>query len=618
MNLLTLEDLTISYSDNNLLDHISFYMDEGEKVGVIGVNGTGKSTLLRIIAGLEQADEGRYTLANNKVIKFLPQAPQFDDEQSIIEYILSDLRSDEDYGMWQAQAKSMLAELGILNTDDNVKILSGGQRKKVAIVKALLSDADLLILDEPTNHLDSEVTQWLEDYLRGYKGAVLMVTHDRYFLDSVVNRIVEIDNGKIYSYKTNYSGFLELKAQREEMEISTDMKKANLLRNELKWVMRGAKARSTKQKARLERYEELKNRKRPKVAQTMEISSVSSRLGRTTVELNGISKSYGERNLINDFDYIFLKNDRIGFVGENGCGKTTLMKIILGEILPDRGEVITGQTVKIGYYAQEISYEDKSEKAFDKNNNGLQYMNPELKVIDYIRNTAEYVKTRDGMASASQMLEKFLFPPQKQYALIKKLSGGERRRLNLLRVLMEAPNVLILDEPTNDLDIATLRILEDYLDGFEGIVVTVSHDRYFLDRIAQRIFAFEGNGVIRQYEGGYSDYALVKSFENNQELTTSEIKTDETPKASNVKPREHKLKFTYKEQQEFNTIEAEIEKIEEALAQIDKDMVKYARDFVKLNELTAEQGRLNEELEYKMERWEYLTDLEERIKAQNG
>lgn len=617
MNLLTLEDLTISYSDNNLLDHISFYMDEGEKVGVIGVNGTGKSTLLRIIAGLEQADEGRYTLANNKVIKFLPQAPQFDDEQSIIEYILSDLRSDEDYGMWQAQAKSMLAELGILNTDDNVKILSGGQRKKVAIVKALLSDADLLILDEPTNHLDSEVTQWLEDYLRGYKGAVLMVTHDRYFLDSVVNRIVEIDNGKIYSYKTNYSGFLELKAQREEMEISTDMKKANLLRNELKWVMRGAKARSTKQKARLERYEELKNRKRPKVAQTMEISSVSSRLGRTTVELNGISKSYGERNLINDFDYIFLKNDRIGFVGENGCGKTTLMKIILGEILPDRGEIITGQTVKIGYYAQEISYEDKSEKAFDKNNNGLQYMNPELKVIDYIRNTAEYVKTRDGMASASQMLEKFLFPPQKQYALIKKLSGGERRRLNLLRVLMEAPNVLILDEPTNDLDIATLRILEDYLDEFEGIVITVSHDRYFLDRIVQRIFAFEGNGVIRQYEGGYSDYALVKSFEKNQENIVSEIKTDEIPKTVAVKPREHKLKFTYKEQQEFNTIESEIEEIENLLSQIDKDMVKYARDFVKLNELTKEQAELNEKLEYKMERWDYLTDLEARIKAQN-
>ena len=401
------------------------------------------------------------------------------------------------------------------------------------------------------------------------------------------------------------------------MEISTDMKKANLLRNELKWVMRGAKARSTKQKARLERYEELKNRKRPKVAQTMEISSVSSRLGRTTVELNGISKSYGERNLINDFDYIFLKNDRIGFVGENGCGKTTLMKIILGEILPDRGEVITGQTVKIGYYAQEISYEDKSEKAFDKNNNGLQYMNPELKVIDYIRNTAEYVKTRDGMASASQMLEKFLFPPQKQYALIKKLSGGERRRLNLLRVLMEAPNVLILDEPTNDLDIATLRILEDYLDEFEGIVITVSHDRYFLDRIVQRIFAFEGNGVIRQYEGGYSDYALVKSFEKNQENIVSEIKTDEIPKTVAVKPREHKLKFTYKEQQEFNTIESEIEEIENLLSQIDKDMVKYARDFVKLNELTKEQAELNEKLEYKMERWDYLTDLEARIKAQN-
>ncbi len=614
MNLLTLEDLTISYSDNNLLDHTSFYMDEGEKVGIIGVNGTGKSTLLRIIAGIEQADSGRYTISNNKVIKFLTQNPQFEDNQNVLEYVLSGLTTEDNYGILQAKAKSMLAELGILKLDDKVKVLSGGQRKKIALVKELLEEADLLILDEPTNHLDSEVTQWLENYLRSYRNAVLMVTHDRYFLDSVVERIVEIDNGKIYSYKTNYSGFLELKAQREEMEISTDLKKANLLRNELKWVMRGAKARSTKQKARLERYEELKNRKRPNIAQTMEISSVSSRLGRTTVELNGISKSFGDRDLIKDFNYIFLKNDRIGFVGENGCGKTTLMKIILGEIIPDKGEVITGQTVKIGYYSQEISYDKISENSPNK----LQYMNPDIKVIDYIRNTAEYVKTKDGTASASQMLEKFLFPPQKQYALIKKISGGERRRLNLLRVLMEAPNVLILDEPTNDLDISTLRILEDYLDEFEGIVITVSHDRYFLDRIVQRIFAFEGNGIIRQYEGGYSDYALVKSIENNREFITKDDKIPEVPKESVTRPREHKLKFTYKEQQEFNTIEDEIEEIENALAQIDKDMVKYARDFVKLNELTAQQTALNEKLEYKMERWDYLTDLEERIKAQNN
>ena len=605
MNLLTIEDLNLAYSERKLFEGASFYMDEGEKVGVIGLNGAGKTTLLRVISGMEKPDGGSVTIANNTVISMLSQQPVFCNGVRILEYILAEV-PEEDKWTVGAQAKSMLNNLGIYDYDEMVDNLSGGQRKKIALVKTLISQSDLLILDEPTNHLDNEMTQWLEIYLREYKGAVLMVTHDRYFLDSVANRIVEVDKGKIYSYKTNYSGYLALKAEREEMELATDAKKANLLRNELKWVMRGAKARSTKQKARLERYEELKNRKRPEITKDLEMGSLSQRLGRTTVELDCINKSFGSRQLIKDFTYIFLKNDRVGFVGTNGCGKTTLMKMILGEIKSDSGNVIIGQTVKIGYYAQEISADDKID--------GIQYMNPELKVIDYIRNTAEYVKTSDGEASASQMLEKFLFSPKQQYSLIKSLSGGEKRRLNLLRVLMEAPNVLILDEPTNDLDISTLQVLESYLDTFEGIVIIVSHDRYFLDRTVNRIFAFEGDGRIRQYEGGYSDYALVKSVE--AELQEKTEQKEYVIKEQPVKPREHKLKFTYKEQQEYNTIEDDIQAIEDRLKEIDREMSLNARDFVKLNELTKEQEELNNQLEFKMERWDYLMDLDERIKNQ--
>lgn len=605
MNLLTIEGLELAYSERRLFEGTSFYMDEGEKVGVIGLNGAGKTTLLRVITGEEQPDKGTITMAGNTVISKLSQQPVFDKGVTVMEHILKGI-SEEDKWSVQAEAKSMLGTLGITEYDSIVDNMSGGQRKKIALVKALLTKADLLVLDEPTNHLDNEMTDWLEKYLKDYRGAVLMVTHDRYFLDSVANRIVELDKGTIFSYKTNYSGYLELKAQREEMELATDAKKANLLRNELKWVMRGAKGRSTKQKARLERYEELKNRKRPEAAKSLEMGSVSQRLGRTTVELNNISKSYGDKCLIKDYTYIFLKNDRVGFVGTNGCGKTTLMKMILGEVLPDSGEIITGQTVKVGYYAQELSYNDETDK--------IHYMNPEIKVIDYIRNTAEYVKTSDGEASASQMLEKFLFSPKQQYSLIKSLSGGEKRRLNLLRVLMEAPNVLILDEPTNDLDISTLQVLENYLDSFEGIVITVSHDRYFLDRTVSRIFAFEGNGRIRQYEGGYSDYALVKSVEEEMTVTPEVKKVTES--TASVKPREHKLKFTYKEQQEFYTIEDDIQAIEDRLKAIDKEMSLNARDFVKLNQLTKEQEDLNAQLEYKMERWDYLMELDEKIKNQ--
>lgn len=601
MNLLTIENLTHSYSERKLFDNASFYLDEGEKAGVIGINGTGKSTLLKIIAGITEPDEGKITIANKAVVEFLPQHPVFEEGSTALSYVMKDIAQDEDMYSIEAEAKSMLNTLGITDFNGVTDHMSGGQRKKIALVKALISKSDLLILDEPTNHLDNAMSAWLENYLINCRKSIIMVTHDRYFLDSVADRIVEIDKGRIYSYKTNYSGFLELKAEREEMEIATDNKKANLLRNELKWVMRGAKARSTKQKARLERYEELKNRKRPVADGEIEISSVASRLGRTTIEAEGICKSYGGRKVIDNFSYIFLKNDRIGIVGPNGCGKTTLLKILTGDITADEGTINIGQTVKIGYYAQEISTIPSD---------SLSYMNPELKVIDYIRNTAEYVRTKDGSVSASQMLDKFLFPPKEQYSQIKNLSGGEKRRLNLLRVLMEAPNVLILDEPTNDLDIRTLTILEDYLDNFDGIVITVSHDRYFLDRVVKRIFAYE-NGKFRQYEGGYSDYSIVKEFEN-----TESVEINQPVKKEQVKKiKETRLKFTYAEQKEFDTIEDDINNIEERLSAIDDEMNRNAKDFVMLNKLNTEKEELEKELEYKMERWEYLTELYEKINS---
>lgn len=599
MNILTIENLTHSYSERKLFDDTSFSLEEGEKVGIIGINGTGKSTLLNIIAGNIVPDEGKVTIANKVIIEMLSQHPSFDDNETVIHYVMTDVPKDEDMFAVEAEAKAMLQTFGLTDYDELTCHMSGGQRKKIALVRTLLSGADILILDEPTNHLDNEMSTWLENYLKDYKKSVIMVTHDRYFLDSVSDRIVELDKGKIYSYNTNYSGFLELKAEREEMAASTDSKKANLLRNELKWVMRGAKARSTKQKARLMRYEELKNRKRPEQDSEIELSSISTRLGRTTVEINNLSKAYGDRHIINDFNYIFLKNDRIGIVGPNGCGKTTLLKLIMGIVEPDEGEIVIGQTVKIGYYAQEIS---------TRKEDGISFMDPEIRVIDYIKNTAEYVKTRDGSLSASQMLDKFLFPPREQYSLIKKLSGGEKRRLNLLRVLMEAPNVLILDEPTNDLDIKTLTILEDYLDSFDGIVIAVSHDRYFLDRVVRRIFAFE-NGRLRQYEGGYSDYELVAEFDKEPVKAEPGI-----PKNTGKKVKQEKLKFTYAEQKEFEHIEDDIGKIEARITEIDNLMVKNSNDFVKLNELDCEKNKLNEELEYKMERWEYLTELDEQIK----
>lgn len=634
MNILSVDNIKKTFADTPLLDGVSFYLQENEKVGVIGINGTGKSTLLKIIAGYEEADEGSITKANNIVIRYLPQNPEFKENETIMESILrqniSKVESEWDI---ESNAKTMLMKLGVNDFNAVTSTLSGGQRKKVALVSTLLSKADILILDEPTNHLDNEMSGWLEDYLKAYRGAIIMVTHDRYFLDSVTNRIVEIDKGKIYSYQANYSGFLKLKSEREDMLLASDRKRKSILRNELEWIMRGARARSTKQKARIERYEELKNMKSTTEVENVEMSSVSSRLGRTTVELHNISKAYGDKVLFKDFSYIFLKNDRIGFIGDNGCGKTTLMKIIARRIEPDSGELVVGQTVKIGYYSQEIENDESA---------GIAYMNPAIRVIDYIKETAEYVKTVDGTVTASQMLEKFLFTPEKQYSLIGKLSGGEKRRLNLLRVLMEAPNVLILDEPTNDLDITTLTILEDYLDKFNGIVIEVSHDRYFLDRTVKRIFAFEGNGVINQYEGGYSDYVLRKemhevevgenaltgikssgknknvvSLKGNEKSKVTKGGEDSTKNgsASSDRNTNRKPRFSYKEQREYDTIESEVSELEDKISNLEKEIESNATDFVKLGELTKEKEQAEALLEEKMDRWVYLEELAEKIAA---
>lgn len=606
MNILSAENIIKTYGETPVINNGSFFLQEGEKVGIIGINGTGKSTLLKILSGLIEPDYGTVTKANSIVIRYLPQNPEFSEGEKIMDSILKDnLRDGRSEWEVTSEAKNILSKLGINDYDRYTSTMSGGQKKKIALVSALISRADILVMDEPTNHLDNEMADYLEDYLKKFKGSLIMVTHDRYFLDSVTNRIVEIDKGNIYSYETNYSGFIDLKAQREDMEMANDRKRKSILRTELEWIKRGARARSTKQKARIERYEELKSRKTFSNDSTIEISSVSSRLGKTTIELADVSKAYDDKYLFNKFSYIFLKNDRVGFIGPNGCGKTTLMKIIGGKIPTTSGEVVVGQTVKVGYYTQEIEINKSG---------GIAYMDPEKRVIDYIRDTAEYVMTSDGSISASQMLEKFLFTPEKQYGIVGKLSGGEKRRLNLLRVLMEAPNVLILDEPTNDLDITTLTILESYLDSFQGIVITVSHDRYFLDRTVSRIFAFE-NGEINQYEGGYSDYALRKEMEG-QGIVPAEISKDKTDKKNNGWVKTKKLKFTYQEQKDYETIENDVFKMEEKIQFLDKEMEKYPADFIKLNELIKEKEDVENQLSEKMDRWMYLEDLKEQIDNQ--
>lgn len=632
MNLLTADNISKAFTGRRLLDEASFYLQEGEKVGIIGINGTGKSTLLKIMAGLVEPDFGEVITANHVVMRYLPQSPVFQPEVSVLQSVLEAAAGKQDTiiageksqdshavneKIWsmESKAKSLLLELGITDFEQKTGELSGGQRKRLALAAILLVPCDILLLDEPTNHIDHEMADWLENYLKKWKGSLVMVTHDRYFLDSVSNRIVEIDKGHIYSYDTNYSGFLERKTLREENGLAGERKRQSILRKEMEWIKRGARARSTKQKARIERFETLRDRETPTEDKKLELSSISTRMGRTTVELDHVSKAYGNRVLVKDFSYIFLKQDRIGFIGKNGSGKTTLMKIIEGRLKPDSGEVIVGQTIKIGYYSQEIEEEE---------NAGIAYMDPSMRVIDYIKNTAEYVRTNEGLVSASAMLERFLFPPEEQYGLIGKLSGGEKRRLNLLRVLMEAPNVLILDEPTNDLDIVTLSILEDYLDAYDGIVITVSHDRYFLDRIVKRIFAFEGDGVIRQYEGGYTDYVNRKKEEESKE----ESETVETKNMQNSKKEENqkkgkprnsapKLKFSYKEEREYETIEDDIAALEEKADELEQEIVKCATDFVRLNELTKEKEEVDTALLEKMERWEYLEELAAKIKAQN-
>ena len=602
VNILNIEKVSKTYGEKELFNNISMGINSGDKIGLIGVNGTGKSTLLKIIAGVEEPDEGQVVKGKGIELAYLAQTPLYYDNENVLEYVMRGKHADS-----QPKAKEILNKLGITNYGAMMNILSGGQKKRAALARTLVEPARLLILDEPTNHLDNDMVLWLEQFIKNFKGELIMVTHDRYFLDNVTNRIVELDKASLYSYDTNYSGFLELKTQREEMERATEAKRQNILRKELAWIRRGCQARSTKQQARIDRFEDMKEASKQARArfdkQLMDMNSVSSRLGRKTVELHNICKSFGERTIIDDFTYIFLRDDRIGIVGDNGCGKSTLMKIIAGQLEPDSGSVEVGETVRIGYFMQENEPLDDS-----------------LTVLEFVRSIGEYVTTADGKATASQMCEKFLFTPKQQWTPISKLSGGEKRRLYLLSVLMSAPNVLILDEPTNDLDIETLEILEEYLDGFAGIVITVSHDRYFLDRVVDRIFAFEAGGHLTQYEGGYTDYrdkcvSSIYNVASNGVSDTSKSKAaGQVKKAYNS--HEDKIKFTYMEQKEYETIDDDIEKLENRVSELDDEIAKNATSYSKLAELTKEKEDVERQLEEKMERWEYLNDLAEKIEKQ--
>ena len=609
MSVINVEHISKLYGDKMILEDLSCSVDEGDKIGIIGINGTGKSTLLRIIAGEEEADEGKIIFSNGMTIGWMGQNPEFDEESSILKYVCEGKKIEDDYG-YESDAKAMLTVLELENFDEKIKNLSGGQKKRAALCKVLLQKPDILILDEPTNHLDNKMSDWLENYLKSFRGVLLMVTHDRYFLDKVTNHIWEVEGGKVYYYDENYSGYLERKAEREERELASERKRQSILRSEVKWVMRGARARSTKQKSRLERFEQLKAMDSPKTAKQVEMGSVGTRLGKKTIELYDISKAYGDKVLFKHFSYIFKRFERIGFVGHNGCGKSTLMKILADLEQADSGAIEWGETIKIGYFAQECEVMDERER-----------------VIDYIKDAAEYVRTSEGLVSASKMLERFLFSSDMQYTPIAKISGGERRRLYLLKVLMQSPNVLILDEPTNDLDIATLRVLEDFLDEFAGIVITVSHDRYFLDRTVDRIAAFE-NGNIVVYEGDYTEYQeksgrieadSIDSVDSGSGLhikKSNEKKKEGREQWLASKNKEKKLKFSYKEQKEFETIDEDIEKLEEKIAELEEQISKCATDFIKLNELMQEKEKTEAELSDKMERWVYLNDLAEKIEAQ--
>lgn len=609
MNLFTMENITKSYTDRILLDDVGFSINENEKIGVIGVNGMGKSTLLKVVAGIEEADAGKISMGNQVKICYLPQTPVFTPGTTILQDAVGG--NMEEWNRWtiEADARSMLNQLGFADYEEKVEHMSGGQKKRVALVNALLTPADILILDEPTNHLDNAMSEWLENYLISFRGAVLMVTHDRYFLDRIATRIVEVDKGKLYSYPGNYAKFVELKEERQNMALATERKRKSLLRTELEWLHRGARARSTKQKAHIDRIQAMQEMKDIQEEKQVLLTSTASRMGNKTIELSDISKSYGNYLLIRDYNYIFLKNDRIGIIGPNGCGKTTLLKIINGIVKPDTGTIEIGQTIRIGYFSQENEYMDDS-----------------MKVIDYVKEAGEYIQTSDGRITASQMLERFLFEGAIQWSKIEKLSGGEKRRLYLLRILMSAPNVLILDEPTNDLDIQTLTILENYLDGFDGIIIVVSHDRYFLDRTVRRIFAFEGEGAIRQYEGGYSDYLIRKELEGLPDMTVksmgvgSAAQTEKSGSENSAedsratwKKHDKKLKFSYKEQREFETIDEEITALEEKIEVLDAQMLENASNSVKLNELLEKKEEVSQQLDEKMDRWVYLNDLNEQI-----
>ena len=613
MNVLNLEHISKTYGEKVIFDDISCGIHQGDKIGIIGINGTGKTTFLRILAGFEETDEGQVVMQNGLRITYLPQHPEFPEGATILSYVIQGQKEQS----WnsETEAHMVLNKLGIEDHEEEIAHLSGGQKKRVALAAVLVNPADVLILDEPTNHLDNEMASWLEDYLNRFKGVVIMVTHDRYFLDRVTNKILEISHGKIYTYEAKYSDFLEMKAQREEMEMASERKKQSILRMEVEWAKRGCRARSTKQRARLDRLEAMKNSAAPVRDKNVEIDSVETRMGKKTIELHHISQRFGERVCIRDFDYIVLKNQRLGIIGPNGCGKSTLLKIIAGILEPDSGSVEIGDTIKIGYFSQEI--ED---------------MNSSQRVIDYIKAVAEFIPTKDGLISASKLLEQFLFEPAMQYSPIEKLSGGEKKRLYLLKVLAAAPNVLLLDEITNDIDIPTLTILEDYLDSFAGIVIAVSHDRYFLDNLADRIFEFDREENLTQYEGGYTDYLEAKKRREGMNIDESvEIKASSVGKNMIEEPQEEKssvktwkqnrsskLKFSYKEQREYETIDDDIAGLEEKIEKLDNDIMANATNSGKLNELTKEKETAEALLEEKMDRWVYLNDLAEQIKAQNN
>lgn len=615
MILLNAEKISKGYSDRQLLDGCSLAVGQGDKIGLIGVNGTGKSTLLKVMAGVDFPDSGTVTRSGGVRVAYLPQNPEFAPETTVLQQVMTGVaidkaRAKEAKVVQQAdeyQCKSILTQLGLSDYDQPIGQLSGGQKRRVALACALAAESEVLILDEPTNHIDSEMVDWLESYLKRYQGAILMVTHDRYFLERVVNRIVELDRGKLYSYPANYSQYLELKAQREEMALATERKRQSLYRKELAWIQRGARARSTKAQFRVDRFEELKKPGYVPDQSKLEVSALSSRLGKKIIEIEQISKSFDGKVLVKDFSYNLLRGDRVGIIGPNGYGKTTLVRMICGLLEPDQGRIVRGETVRIGYFSQEsFAGED-----FD----------PTVKAIDYIRHISQEIQTPEGTLTAAQMMEKFLFPVDLQYTEIGRLSGGERRRLYLLRVLMEAPNVLVLDEPTNDLDIETLAVLEDYLEQFPGVVIAVSHDRYFLDKLMNHVFVLAGNGEVRHYTGGYADYRADVEEQRQRLAAQQRLDSQPLPNSSPKKPyggRSHqeKLKFSFKEQREYEEIDGVIAGLEEKIAQTEALIAQNASDYAALQELTAEKEELETQLTAKMERWVYLNDLAERIEAQ--